>query len=715
MKKIIIKGDSRSGKTYNAKHLIEEIKSEKSLVLSTECLKDSSPYDAFYNLLDNIFEIDFFNRREKNETVDKAIEMVGSFVLGPFASFVNGKVEHNFNKEDIFIAINKKLKRLLKNNDLILFFDDIDFIDKASEELLEYLIDDLKDFYNLTFIFTAASNTDKKYFKNAELIDILPLNEKEQTDFLKTVFNLSNEVIDWIVNWIKDSEKIYPSLLVDIVKNLYKNNFLKEKNGVYKFSESFDKNNPAIPDSIHKEIKHILEKYPKYNRYLEIASVIGKDFDIRIIADILNKSLIDVASIFYEIEINTGLVKDKFNKDNFYSFKSQIFLETLRKIFNYSNESLLNFKVNQLMRYYHKFIAYSMIKYEYKYTQIANHFYLSGLGEIKNAIEYQLKAADSCRRMFQFENAYKYIHRARELSKYSRNFIEKINEKELIIRADENFIKGNIDIKFTDKLINKLKENADRASIEFKIVTIRATYDSGKIDRKYLSKTIEIAERYLMPSKNLIARAQGYHFAALGLDNTPENKEKKVEYFEKALELAKNNKALFSQIANSYAGYLSFGNNKEKEYAKNLYLKSEEIKSNLPVKDLPGLARTYGGLGRLFLFNKPCNCEDAIKYLKKDLEISKELKDEFGISNMYSLLGMAYRLKGDCIKAKEYYNKSIEIKHNKIDVFASVFGKIACGEDAYKEAKRYIKEFGIPPPFTYEFLNDSQKRKLELI
>ena len=713
MKKFVIKGDIRSGKTYNAKYLISELRDKNSLVLSTECIKDSSSYDTFFNLLDNIFEVDLFNRRERNEAVSQAIDMVGSFVLGPLAGFVSGKSENNFSKEDIFISINKKLQDLLKRNSLILFFDNLDFIDSASEELLEYLIEDLKSFDNLTFIFT-ITNSEKKYLKDAEIIEILPLIQNEQIDFLQKTFNLSNGVIEWIIKWVSDNERVYPSLLVDIVKNLYKNNFLVEKNGIYTFSKDFDKNNPAIPDSIKEEIEDILDKNPDYYRYLKVASVIGKEFDTQIISDILEKSLINVVSELDEIAKKTGLIEDKYNKDNFYSFKSQIFLETFRKIFNYSNESSLVPNVSQLMRYYHKYIANSMIKYDYKYTQIANHFYSAGFSEIKKAIEYQLKAADSCKKMYQFEEAYEYIQKAKELSKYENQFIDEIEETELIIKADENFVRGNLDIDFTNKLIDKLEEDIDEISEEFKIVTIRAIYDSGKVDRSYFAKTTEIAEKYLIPSENNITKAQGYHFAALGLDNTPENKAKKVEYFEKALEITKNNKELWSQIANSYAGYLSFGSAEEKEYAKKLYLKSEKIKNNLPVKDLPGLARTYGGLGRLALFSNPCNCEEAIKYFNKDLEVSKDLKDEFGISNMYSLLGMAYRLKGDCKTAIEYYNKSLEMKHNKIDIFASIFGQIACGEDKYKEAQEYIKEFGEPPIFTYSFLDDSQKEKLGL-
>jgi len=689
MKKYVIKGDIRSGKTYSAKHLIQELENKNSLVLSTECIKESSPYDAFFNLLDNIFEVDLFNRREKNEVVNQAIEMIGSFALGPLAKFINGKSDNSFSKDD-----------------------NLDFIDKASEELLEYLLNELKEYGNLIFVFTCSR--EKTYLQSSKLIEIQPLQQAEQMQFLKTVFHLSDEVVKWIIDWVSDNKNVYAPLLVDIVKNLYKNKYLEKQNSIYVFSNNFNKNNPTIPDSIKEELEGILKKYPEYHKYFELSSLIGKDFDARILAEILNKSLLELIKTLDDIAKNTHLIEDKYSKDNFYSFKSQLFLETFRNIFHYSNDSSLNPIVSQLIRFYHKEIADKMIKYDYKYTQIANHLHSAGLDEIKRAIEYQLKAADYCKKIFQFKDAYMYIDRAKELSKYENEYLDIIKEKELILQADENFVRGHFAADFTDKLIKKLQEDADEVTEEFKIAAIRSIYNSGKIDRAYFVKTTEIAEKYLITSKNKTTQAQGYHFAALGLDNSFENKDKKTKYFEKALEFAKDNKELWAQIANSYAGYLSFCTDEEKKYAKKLYLKSEKIKQRLPIKDLPGLARTYGGLGRLALFSNPCDCKEAIEYLNKDLDISQDLKDNFGISNMYSMLGMAYRLKNDCKTAIDYYNKSLNMKHNSIDIFASVFGKIACNEDAYEEAKKYIKKFGNPPSFTYSFLDDSQKEKLGL-
>jgi tetratricopeptide (TPR) repeat protein len=212
-------------------------------------------------------------------------------------------------------------------------------------------------------------------------------------------------------------------------------------------------------------------------------------------------------------------------------------------------------------------------------------------------------------------------------------------------------------------------------------------------------------------SNDDITKAEGYHFAAIGMDNTPENKNIKIAYFQKALKLSKQYKIIYAKVANSYAGYLSFGDVEAKELALKLFNESKEIKENLLVKDLPGLARTYGGLGRLALFSgDESKLKDALENFLEDLKVSIELNDNYGISNMYSFIGTTYKKMKEYDKAIEYYSKSIECDHNKIDIYASLLGileiKISQNEDiklSLDQIKKSKVIYGDIPPF---LLND---------
>jgi len=708
MKYIALLGDAGAGKTTTARKIINDLKDENTILIEGNCPKESNPYELFYNMLDSFFDIDLFNKREKNELVDQALQMASGILLGPIAGFMAGSNESGVSKEDIYVAIKKKLLELSKNK-LIIFIDDVQWIDSASLALLKYIFEELAN-KNITFIFTSREEEILEKLGVNNIFRIGNLTKQEQFAFLKNSFYLSDEIANWIINWVSDSATIYPIELVNLVSSLYRKGYLVKSEYGYIFSEDFDKENPQVPDDIKEDMIDILNNYPEYKDFIEIAAMMGKEFDLEVISKAFDMPIIKVTNIFNEIAQKLSLVYDVLNKDNIFSFKSQMAVDAIREILGYTNQNFLKTKAPQIVRYYHQIIAEAMKENNYPILQIANHYYAAGKSVVNNSFEYQLKAAKSCKDIFEFNKAKDYLNKANSfLSIVSKK--DEVEYLEMIVEADREFVTGYIDLDFTNKLIAKIsKDSTD----EFKIITARACYDSGKFDRSYFAKCVEIAENYLIPSEDKYTKAEGYHFAAIGMDNTPENKDKKHEYFTEALKLAKDNKSLYSKIANSYAGYLSFGTPEEKILAKDLFLESIKIKENLPIKDLPGLARAYGGLGRLCLFSEPCNCEKAIEYFNKDLEISKDLNDNFGISNMYSLLGMAYRMAGDCEKAKEYYDKSLSLKHNKIDVFASIFGKIACGSDEFDKAKEYISEYGEPPVFTYSFLSDEDKEKLGL-
>jgi len=709
MKHIVLVGDAGAGKTTTALKIINDTKDSNTTIIRGVCPKESTPYELFYDMLDSFFEIDLFNKREANEFVNQALEVASGFLLGPIAGFMSGSNDSSMSKEDIYVAIKTKFLEILKKDKIIVFIDDIQWIDKASKELLKYLFKELQD-KDIIFIITSREKEILKELNLDNIFEIGNLTKSEQIEFLEKNFYLSEEVSNWIVEWISDSNTIYPAELVNVVSSLYRKGYLVKSEYGYIFSEEFDINNPSIPDDMKNEIIEILETYPEYNEILSLSAMIGKEFDVEIIAKALDISIIKATNLLNEIAKKTNLIYDVLTKDNIFSFKSQMAVDALREIIGYSKDTFLEKKAPQIIRYYNQIIAEAMIESGYSDMQIANFYYGAGKSAINQNFDYQLKAAKSCKDIFEFEEANKYINNAKTLLAVV-NKSDEVEYVEMIIEADREFVTGDIQVEFTNKLIAKISSDS---TDEFKIITARACYDSGRFDRSYFTKCVELAENYLIPSEDKYTKAEGYHFAAIGMDNTPENKDKKHEYFTEALKLSKDNKPLYSKIANSYAGYLTFGSNEEKLLAKDLFKESIKIKENLPVKDLPGLARAYGGLGRLYLFSNPCDCEKAIEYFNKDLEVSFDLNDNFGISNMYSLIGMAYRLAGDCKKAIEYYDKSLELKHNKIDVFASIFGKIACGSEEYEKAKEYIAEYGEPPVFTYNFLSDEDKEKLGL-
>lgn len=680
MNKIVLLGEGGAGKTSTAKKLINDLRSDNTLVLQSMCHLESTPYGMFHQLLDSFLDLDLFDKREVNDAIDQALVIAGGFLLGPVAGFMGGKNDEGFSKEDIFVSIKEKFKTLSKNKEIIIFVDDLQWIDNASRELLKYIIDEFNDNNNFKLICTSRPMSNDNLFdylmlKN-DIQHVGNLNKEEQVEFLRNTFQLSNDVSNWIVDWISDMPTVYPFALVDVVSNLYRNDALIKSNYGYIFNEKFDKENPIIPDGIRNEILNIINKYPEYQDILGLCATYGKEFNVVLLAEALDINILKLTQILNQLSEDTGLILDLLSKDNIYTFKSQISLDALRNIIGFSTKSFLDNSVPQVIRYYHQTLASVMENHNFSIVNVANHYYASSKTSVKKAINSLLKASDLCKNIYEFEDGLEYIQKAKELAVVDNSFNKRIEQVELLLLAEIEFVTGKPTIKLVEKLINFI--GSSQTTDEIKIATARSCYDCGRLlDRAYFQKCVEISESFLINSTHKLTQAEGYHFAAIGMDNTEENKIKKIKYFENSLELSSTSNIIYSKIANSYAGYLSYGSSQDKEKALDLFNQSKDIKENLEVRDLPGLARTYGGLGRLSLFSGDKDrLKNALEYFEEDLKISMDLKDSYGISNMYSFIGTTYKKMKKFNLAIEYFDKSINLEHNKEDFYVSSLGKI---------------------------------------
>lgn len=160
-----------------------------------------------------------------------------------------------------------------------------------------------------------------------------------------------------------------------------------------------------------------------------------------------------------------------------------------------------------------------------------------------------------------------------------------------------------------------------------------------------LHKGIALAEA----SGDYSALAEGYHY--LGVSLGRQEKPEAIEYLDRALEIARQRtKQPYQEakILNTLAEtHVRFNRWSE---AVTAFEGSETIKRRLG--DEPGLAMTYGGLGRLY--HRQWRAKLAVEYYQKDLDIlRKEAKANAAwIQQLLNSLAEAHRLAGDSSAAE---------------------------------------------------------------
>lgn len=735
----VLKGDGGAGKTATAKVLIDSIGSElistggQVLFLSSECDRhngDEVAYSMFYDLLDSTLGVDLFGQRKTDEKFEKMISVASTFLMGPMASFLSpeeGSGASPFSKNDIYIFAKKKLIDLSKSSTVIIFIDDLQWIDSASKDLLKYLMDEFSAHsdYKIFFIFTVRDSMEGNSIVNdLNLSDFTSpigfINKNEQQILLEKSFCISPISTKWIMNWASEqnSDHIYPYILVDAVGNLARSNVFEIDNSKFTIKKDFDFENPPIPEGPQKEIKLFMENYPQYKEVLSFASIFGKEFNVSNISYGLGITYLECIRMLDEISQEGGLVFDLLNKDDIYQFRSQIVLDAVRANIFYSNEGIKSIHVPQVIRHYHALAASALKQTEEEdhssklIMEIANHYYASGKLYANVAIDYLLRASNVCRKLFEYDDALKYLDKVDEILLLLNKNLPESEEVRLLIECDKSNVYGVNADKAASETLEYIEKNSACID-ELKMVAVRACYDAAlqnNYAQEWFAKSAQNAKEYLLSSDSELVQAEGHHFIAASMKaQTDEEKNEQLQHFYKAIELTKkNHPTAYAKIANSLAEALSYGDDDSKKEAKKLFLDSLQIKENAEIKDLPGIARTYGGLGRLAFFATPSKTVEAKEYFQKDLDVANEIGDQRGISQMNSFLGSCCKVEEDYKMAIHFYDESITLENNPFDVHASYGGKFfALDKLEDKEAmlntvkvyEEVLSKLGVPTGF----------------
>ena len=170
------------------------------------------------------------------------------------------------------------------------------------------------------------------------------------------------------------------------------------------------------------------------------------------------------------------------------------------------------------------------------------------------------------------------------------------------------------------------------------MATTLALYDAEKFEssQKY-------AEVLIDASYTPMQKATGLQMKGLSL-SPRENIESRVSALEEAFKIISDIKnrsmseeRFYGRILNSLGSEYTRIEGKKEEGLTHL-TRRIELNKKKNLGDMPGIAMTYGAIGRYYLYNT-LNVEKARESFKSDFDITIELNDIEGQSQMFSLLG----------------------------------------------------------------------------
>ena len=198
-KSILVKGDAGIGKTRMAYKFLNSVECKDLYIINTNCYQAEEEYILKpWNI---IFEKVAKILKGEGIELSKSVYRIIASIFPTFDIENNCKYISSFEKSDMlkYQAIESAaidiINRICKKKRMIIFFDDIQWVDQMSLSLIKNIILNLKN-NRLIVMFTCRSDYEKKiddfttFMRLRELIneiEIKPLTNEETIDFAKKI------------------------------------------------------------------------------------------------------------------------------------------------------------------------------------------------------------------------------------------------------------------------------------------------------------------------------------------------------------------------------------------------------------------------------------------------------------------------------------------------------------------------------------------------
>jgi class 3 adenylate cyclase/tetratricopeptide (TPR) repeat protein len=192
------------------------------------------------------------------------------------------RLEPKEKRTKIFEAIRNFFIRMSQDTTVILVIDDLQWLDKTSEEFISYFIEWISNARILLLLLYRPEYThpwaSKSFYTQ---IGIYPLSKDESKQFIRHILK-DAEVSRQIEQFIIGRTSGNPLFMEELSYTLIENRSIVNENGSYRLDESMSQN--QVPDTIQGIIAGRMDRLEdNIKTTLQVASVIGRSFVFRIL------------------------------------------------------------------------------------------------------------------------------------------------------------------------------------------------------------------------------------------------------------------------------------------------------------------------------------------------------------------------------------------------------------------------------------------------
>ncbi len=674
--KIVIRGEGGIGKSRLANEILEK-NSESIYMLKGHTISYvKSPFYPLIDIINKIFSqnsiMELIKSKSKYYDIDFENELLLPLErMRSFKDSINIGVEKNIIKliQHSFIKLIAIVSDIAKeqNKRLLIQIEDYHWIDKASDAVIRFLINESNDIGGLVYLFTSRSDyeIDKWLIDNGLIINLFPLSVTEQRKMLEDI--LKDSFNDKVINKIVNKSGGNPFYIEEISRILIGQN-----------NKGLDINNVILPETVEGIILARFDRLSDNEKLiLQIGSCFGIRFKKSDLSYIMRKLNISLEGIDKHIEslININFIKDK---GNYLVFLHNIERDAIyNTVLNHNKKLIHNLigmqleSIDKENKYltdilYHFIKSENLQKVKIYFNSVWKYYYYRlEYDEIKNIIDNIRLLTQKFKRDTEFE----FDILKSEISYYD-HISDYDKEKNLINNGMKTF--SNDPDKINPLIYNKAIVYERTGRIDDASEMLKGLLNSGsKIVKKfdiymqlskysYLKDEIDIAFKYLNIAKNHIINEYHkilyykslsmYYYSTGKLSEAIEN----LEILHKLADLQNDKISLVSVRINMAIFLIEKG-----EYLKALEITKEMegvIKKYCSKVDL---IKVYNNKGMIYaLLN---NHKIALNIFKECIKTAKEIGYKRGETIAYGNIGNTKMWNEEWEQAIDSLNRAIEL------------------------------------------------------
>ncbi len=584
-------------------------------------------------------------QRYTERSEDVSGDTSGMAFLGvPEDKEVEGKKMFDAERQATFYETTKYVKDIASRNPLLVFLDDVQWLDRASAEILHYMLDKIDESPILFICAYRPEDLDDEGvlkenirkmstgYQNVSSMELSSLGIESTGKIIKVLLG-REDVPSGYVKMLHRKTDGNPLFVKECVKHMLSEGMVDP--GMNKYPSEAEEID--VPDIIQQVIERRINRLNEgTKKVLDIGSVIGNVVPFELLSEV---SSLETFELLDHVDILRGnqLWHESADEEKFY-FHHDIIKDAVYNNLRNVKKRVLHGKIAEALRE-----ELSDEELKDRCPRLAYHY--SRAGKDSEAMEFYIRGASQAEKVYAHEDAIEMYHEALDIA-------EEIGEKDKKLDILDDLGKAYRLTGEFEEAVSTFEEAIDvvddrKREASFRRKLARICEKMGKYDKviEECDEGLELLDDGDKEEKSELLSAQGRAYMKIS------------EYYEakdiqdRSLSIAEESGGR-EKIANAHheIGTVEWYRS---NYQNALEHFEEALEIREDIDDKQGIANSLNNIGLIYYDRE--ELEEALEYHKRSREIAEEIGNKWSVSTSLNNIGIIYYKKAEWDEALRYF------------------------------------------------------------